>query len=79
MCERSGIVLVVAKEEVFNYIRDALADTTLALLHAQTKHDALALLERLKSTMDLAIVELELHQRIFETDWRILPVSQQKE
>lgn len=24
-----------------------------------------------------AIVELELHQRIFETDWRILPVSQQ--
>ncbi len=23
-----------------------------------------------------AIVELELHQRIFETDWRILPVSQ---
>ena len=24
-----------------------------------------------------AIVELELHQRIFESDWRILPVSQQ--
>ena len=24
-----------------------------------------------------AIVELELHQRIFETDWRILPVSEQ--
>ena len=24
-----------------------------------------------------AIVELELHQRVFETDWRILPVSQQ--
>jgi hypothetical protein len=22
-----------------------------------------------------AIVELELHQRIFETDWRILPIS----
>jgi hypothetical protein len=25
------------------------------------------------------IVELELHQRIFETDWRILPISQQWE
>ena len=24
-----------------------------------------------------AIVELELHQRIFETDWRILPISRQ--
>jgi hypothetical protein len=24
-----------------------------------------------------AIVELEFHQRLFETDWRILPVSQQ--
>lgn len=26
-----------------------------------------------------AIVELELHQRIFETDWRILPISWQLE
>ena len=26
-----------------------------------------------------AIVELELHQRIYETDWRILPVSRQLE
>ena len=26
-----------------------------------------------------AIVELELHQRIFETDWRILPISSQLE
>ncbi|MGC2668848.1 MAG: hypothetical protein WA220_06670 [Candidatus Nitrosopolaris sp.] len=26
-----------------------------------------------------AIVELELHQRIFEIDWRILPISQQRE
>jgi hypothetical protein len=24
-----------------------------------------------------AIVELELHQRVFETDWRILPISRQ--
>ena len=34
--------------------------------------------ERQKSIL-AAIVELELHQRIFETDWRILPVSQQWE
>jgi len=26
-----------------------------------------------------AIVELELHQRVFETDWRILPISSQSE
>ena len=32
--------------------------------------------ERQKSVL-AAIVELELHQRIFETDWRILPVSRQ--
>ena len=34
--------------------------------------------ERQKSVL-AAIVELELHQRIFETDWRILPVSRQWE
>lgn len=32
--------------------------------------------ERQRSIL-AAIVELELHQRIFETDWRILPVSQE--
>ena len=34
--------------------------------------------ERQKSIL-AAIVGLELHQRIFETNWRILPVSQQLE
>jgi len=34
--------------------------------------------ERQKGVL-AAIVELELHQRIFETDWRILPVSRQWE
>ena len=34
--------------------------------------------ERQKSIL-AAIVELELHQRIYETDWRILPVSGQGE
>ncbi len=34
--------------------------------------------ERQKSIL-AAIVELELHQRIFETDWRILPVTRRWE
>jgi hypothetical protein len=34
--------------------------------------------ERQKGVL-AAIVELELHQRIFETDWRILPISSQLE
>ena len=34
--------------------------------------------ERQKGVL-AAIVELELHQRIFETDWRILPISWQLE
>lgn len=34
--------------------------------------------ERQKGVL-AAIVELEIHQRIFETDWRILPVSRQLE
>jgi hypothetical protein len=33
--------------------------------------------EPLQKGILAAIVELELHQRIFETDWHILPVSQQ--
>ena len=56
----TGIVLVAAKEDVLNNIRDALAETNLALLHVSTKQEAIALLERLKSEIDLAIIELEL-------------------
>jgi response regulator RpfG family c-di-GMP phosphodiesterase len=58
--EKVPIVLVAAKEEIVNNIRDALADTNLALLHAQTKHEAIALLDLMTSQVDLAIVELEL-------------------
>ena len=54
--EKSSIVLVAAKEDVLNNLRDALADTNLALLHAQTKHEAIALVGRLKSEIDLAII-----------------------
>jgi hypothetical protein len=34
---------------------------------------------RCRASEGPAIVELELHQRIFETDWRILPISWQLE
>jgi hypothetical protein len=41
-------------------------------------HNLAADAERQKGVL-AAIVELELHQRIFETDWRILPISWQLE
>ena len=58
--ENAAIVLVVTKLDLFSNLRDALADINVALLHAQTEDDAIALLERLKSKIDLAIIELEL-------------------
>ena len=54
------IVLVAAQENLLNNLRGALAHTNLALLHAHSKQEAIALLERLKSEIKLAIVELEL-------------------
>jgi DNA-binding response OmpR family regulator len=58
--ERVPIVLVAAKADVLNNIKDALSDTDIALLCAHTKHEAIGLLERLKNEIDLAIIELEL-------------------
>jgi CheY-like chemotaxis protein len=58
--ERVGIVLVAAREDLLSNLREALAETNLALLHASTKEEALALLERLKSDIDLAVIQLEL-------------------
>jgi len=46
--------------DLHSNLRDALAETNLALLHASTKEEAIALLKRLKSQIDLAIIELEL-------------------
>src|SRR5712692_2285556 len=54
------IVLVAAKEDLLNDLRDALANTHVALLHASTKQEAIALLECLRSGINIAIVELEL-------------------
>ena len=58
--ENASIVLVAAKEELLNNLKDALADTQVALLHAQNHREAIALLERLRTEIDLAIIELEL-------------------
>jgi CheY-like chemotaxis protein len=58
--EKARIVLVAATEDLLDNLRDALADTDLALLHARTQYEAIALLERLNSKIDLAIVDLEL-------------------
>jgi CheY-like chemotaxis protein len=60
MADDTVIVLVAGEEDLLNNIRDALSETNLALLHAQTKAEALALLERLRSEINLAIVELEM-------------------
>ena len=57
--EKTRIVLVAAKEDLLNNLRDALGATDLALLHAQTKHQAVVLFERLKSEIDLAIIDLD--------------------
>jgi len=58
--ENAAVVLVAGDKQFINNLRDALAATNFALLHAQTKHEAIVLLEGLKSNIDLAIVELEL-------------------
>jgi DNA-binding NarL/FixJ family response regulator len=56
--ENTPIVLVAAREELVNKLRGALADTV-GLLHAETHHEAVTLLERLRSEISIAIVQLE--------------------
>ena len=58
--EKALVVLVAAKEDLLNALRKALADTNFLLLHAPTKQEAIVLLERLRSEINIAIVELEL-------------------
>jgi len=58
--EKAQIVLVAAKEDLLDNLKDALAGTQIALLHAETQQQAIALLESLKSEIALAIIELEL-------------------
>jgi DNA-binding NarL/FixJ family response regulator len=56
--ENAPIVLVAAREELVNKLRTALEDTV-GLLHAETHHEAITLLERLRTEISLAIVQLE--------------------
>jgi len=57
--ENVAMVLVAGNEDFLNKLRDALANTNVALLHAETQRDAITLLERLRSEIRLAIVQLE--------------------
>jgi DNA-binding response OmpR family regulator len=58
--EKVAIVLVAAQGDVLNNIRAALAHSNFAVLYAQTKHGAIALLARLTCEIDLAIIEVEI-------------------
>ena len=58
--ETSTIVLVSAQEDFVTKLRDAVANTDIALLHAQTHSQAIALLETLKFEIALAVIEIEL-------------------
>ena len=57
----TGIVLVVDREdEVLEILRTALQTTDYVILHATTGDEALAVLSRLRSHIDLTIIDLEL-------------------
>ena len=56
------------------FLHPHLAGSTAGFWPFQVRSQADA--ERQKGIL-AAIIELELHQRIFETDWHILPISQQ--
>jgi hypothetical protein len=51
---------VAATEDLLNKLRSALSDTNVALLHVQNETEAINLLERLRSEINVAIIELEL-------------------
>ena len=54
------ILIAGRHEDVLNILEEQLAVTNYALLHARTGEEAIALLERLKSKIELAIIDLEL-------------------
>ena len=57
----TGIVLIVDPEdEVLEILRTALESTDYVLMQAKTGDEALAVLSRLKSHIDLTIIDLEL-------------------
>jgi len=54
------ILIADHHEDVLNILEKQLATTNYALLHARNGAKAIALLERLKSKIELAIIDLEL-------------------
>jgi len=54
------ILIADHHEDVLNILEEQLAKTDYALLHARNGAEAIALLERLKSNIEVAIVNLEL-------------------
>jgi CheY-like chemotaxis protein len=54
------ILIADHHEDVLNVLKEQLATTNYALLHARNGEEAIALLERLKSKIELAIIDLEL-------------------
>lgn len=72
--EIRGFTLVVNYSQ--NFLHPHLAGSTVGYWPFQVTSEADA--ERQKGIL-ASIVELELHQRIYETDWRIIPVSRQLE
>ena len=57
------ILIADDDEDVFNVLKEQLAETDYALLHAKNGEEAIALLERLKSKIELAIIDLELPEQ----------------
>lgn len=57
-----AITILIADhhEDVLNILKEQLGETDYALLHARNGAEAIALLERLKSQIELAIIDLEL-------------------
>src|ERR1022692_3922088 len=53
------ILIVDRHGDVFRILEEQLAATNYALLHARNEEDAMALLERLKSKVELVIVDVE--------------------
>jgi CheY-like chemotaxis protein len=54
------ILIADPHEDVLNILTEQLSETDYALLHARNGEEAIALLERLRSKIELAIIDLEL-------------------
>jgi CheY-like chemotaxis protein len=57
------ILIADHHEDVLNILKEQLATTNYILLHARSGEEAIALLERLKSKIELAIIDLELPEQ----------------